>query len=231
MTNVSRTNRNGKRPASDLYPTPAEASRPFVAFEYEAIRRATWRGFGQVWEPAAGEGDLALVLLEAGFPTYVTDLYVRPGKLPSPPDELDFMSARKLPAKDIPIITNPPYRIGDSGDEFVRHALTLKPRYAAFFLPVTFQAGLNRADLLEGSVGGLRLARIITLAWRCTLKPPRLKLSSGGVTTFAWFVWERGHKGPPTHHRLYRTPAERARYMTKRALSGGPLPGRYRRAA
>jgi hypothetical protein len=226
MTNVSRTNRNGKRPKSDLYPTPAEATRAFVRHEYRALRRATT---APIWEPAAGEGDLAIVLRAVGLPVYMSDLYVRPGHARVLPDCRDFMAAKMLPTPGTPIITNPPYSVGDSGDEFVRHALRLRPRYAAFFLPITFLAGLNRADLIEGSIGGLRLARVLVLSWRCTLKPSRLKLKNAGVVTFAWYVWTRGHRGPFTVHRLYRTPEEQARYTGRAANDASP--GRYRRVA
>lgn len=227
MTNVSRTNQNGKRPKSGLYPTPAEATRAFLRFEFGAITRATRTTRRTIWEPAAGECDLAEVLLDMEFHVYCTDLFPRPGRLINQPLRQDFMLVEKLPVAGLPIITNPPYSVGDSGDEFVRHALRLRPRYAAFFLPLTFLAGLNRADLIEGEVGGLRLARVLVLAWRCTLKPARLKLKNSGVTAFCWVVFERGHKGPFTVHRLYRDAAEQEKYTGVPALAAG----RYHRRA
>ncbi len=216
MTNVSRTNRNGKRPRSDLYSTKPEATRAYVRFEHRALMLHAGRDLvfdGTIWEPAAGEGKLAEVLNAHGFATVETDLMRHADTLPSHVRKIklqDFMKTRRRRA-DI-IVTNPPYSVGKSGDDFVRHALRLEPRYAAFLLPITFIAGLKRFDLIEGAVGGLGLARVLVLAWRCTLKPTRLKLKNSGVTTYAWFIWERGHRGPFKTFRLYRTAQEQARY-------------------
>lgn len=219
MTNVSRTNRNGLRPGSDLYSTKPEATRAFVRFERRSLRLHTDRDRrfgGAIWEPAAGEGKLAEVLNQEGFATVETDLHAHSdtllnhvGRIRVP---IDFMAQVRKSA-DL-IVTNPPYSVGHSGDGFVRHALMMGPRYAAFLLPITFLAGLKRFDLIEGVVGGLGLARVLVLAWRCTLKPTRLKLKNSGVTTYAWFIWEQGHRGPFKTFRLYRTEAERARYAT-----------------
>lgn len=233
MTSVANTNRNGKRPKSDLYSTPFEATHAFIRFERRTLQhlaRRDRRFAGRIWEPAAGEGWLAEALNLEGFETVESDLNLHPDTLwrhRGKVRQQNFMTTKKRRASMI--VTNPPFSIGDSGDEFVRHALRLRPRYAAFFLPITFQAGLNRADILEGEVGGLRLARVLVLSWRCTLKPPRLKLKNDGVTCFAWFIWERGHKGPFTTHRLYRSAEEQVRYTRRAANENGKY--RYRRAA
>lgn len=191
MTSVARTNRNGKRPASDFYPTPAEATLAWLCAEWPAIRR-----LGAVWDPAAGNDAILLPLRAAGVKTVATDLFDQGGRAKG---RRDFLKERRLRAPAI--ATNPPYKIASA---FARHALTLAPKYLALLLPITFMAGLKRCDVLDGKTYAPRLARVLVLAWRCTMKPPRLKLKNRGVTTYAWFVWTCGHVGPAVISRLYR---------------------------
>lgn len=200
MTNVSRTNRNGLRPASDFYPTPAAAVLPFLRHERTAIFRAHG---GRVWEPAAGDGAIATLLRAALCKVVESDLYRhrRGRKEPALAVRQCFLKFRKPLAKAV--ITNPPFMLAE---EFIRHALGLGAHYVAMFLPITFLAGVKRADILD------KLARVLVLSWRVTLKPKGVTLKNSGVVTYAWFVWERGHRGPATVHRLYRdeTPAPRS---------------------
>lgn len=192
MTNVSRTNRNGLRPTSDFYPTPAEAVRPFIAMERDAMFRADR---GRVWECAAGDGAIAQELRSARFKVIESDLYVhaRVKGTPKLNFRADFLNSEGPRSRAI--VTNPPFKLAD---DFVRHALRLGARYVAMLLPITYLAGLKRADVID------QLARVLVLAFRVTLKPKRVKLKNSGVVTYAWFVWERGHRGPATLHRLYR---------------------------
>jgi hypothetical protein len=202
MTNVSRTNRNGLRPVSDLYSTPHDATRSFVAFERRRLRRAAGRA-RLIWEPAAGEGWIADVLEAEGFATFETDKYRHPRKSGRPCERRDVYDCRARLA-DV-AVTNPPYSNGFSGDDFVRHVLSLKPKYAAFFLPITFFAGVSRRDILDRLFCGLRLARVLVPVWRLTLKPRLVKLKNSGVVTYGWFIWERARTWTAaTWHRLYR---------------------------
>lgn len=205
MTNVSRTNQNGLRPKSDLYSTPHEATRSFVAFERRTLVSAAGRS-RRILEPAAGEGWIADVLEQAGFRTVESDRYIAPRASRRPIARRDFFDCRRLDAQVV--VTNPPYSEGNSGDRFVRHALSMRPRYAAFFLPITFFASIGRADILDVLFCGLRLARVLVPAWRLTLKPRLVKLKNSGVVTYGWFIWERAKAwAPATWHRIYRVPA------------------------
>lgn len=217
MTNVSRTNKSAYRPADDFYGTPAVATHSFVAFERQSLRRTA--GQSPIWEPAAGEGWLAAVLNQHGFATIETDRYRHiPMKGRAAARILNFFDADELFGPVI--ITNPPYKEGHSGDRFVRHALSLRPRYAAFFLPITFLASIGRRDILDEGIGGLRHARTLIVTWRCSLAPKALlrkRKRLAGVTTYAWIVFERGHKGPATEHRLYRVNDNAAAVPLRRA--------------
>jgi hypothetical protein len=205
MTNVSRTNRNGLRPKSDLYSTPHEATRSFVAFERRALTRAAGRA-RLVWEPAAGEGWVADVFEASGFATIESDRYIHPRKTRRTVQRRDLFDVRARLA-DV-LATNPPYSEGNSGDRFVRACLSLRPKYAAFFLPITFLASIHRDDILDRLFCGLALKRVLVIAWRLTLKPRRVKLKNSGVVTYAWFIWERAKAwAPAVFHRLYRVAA------------------------
>jgi hypothetical protein len=205
MTNVSRTNRNGLRPKSDLYSTPHEATRAMIAFERRALNRASGRA-RRIWEPAAGEGWVADAFESAGFTAIESDRYIHPRKSRRPVIRRDFFDCRAREA-DV-MATNPPYSEGNSGDRFVRHGLSLRPKYAAFFLPITFLASVGRRDILDALFCGMALKRVLVISWRLTLKPRLVKLKNGGVVTFAWFIWERAKAwAPATVHRLYRVEA------------------------
>jgi len=191
MTNVSRTNRNGARPRSDLYETPAPATRALLR-EFRVPRT-------KIWEPAAGPGAIVSVLQSAGFKVIATDKYRYAGQ----PGGRDFLRERRLLATTI--ISNPPYgEIVDGKrknlvDRFIRHALKLGAKIAAFFLPLTYWAGEARTDLLGLEVHGCRLAEVLIFRDRLTLKqrnfdkrPERRgKRKAKGVVSFAWFIWRR----------------------------------------
>lgn len=76
----------------------------------------------QIWEPCAGESQLARVLGQHGSKVIETDL--DPRKRSQRP--LDFLAARRPFAKAI--VTNPPYRIATT---FIRHALSLGGGYSS----------------------------------------------------------------------------------------------------
>jgi hypothetical protein len=195
VTNVSRTNRNGKRPKSNFYPTPAGCTRALIAHERAAFVRRS------IWEPAAGDGAIGEVFREVGYRVAMTEK-----RIVAHPDikgGRDFLNENRL-LGDI-IVTNPPYGKMIC-DDFIRHALQLGPHVAAFFLPLTYLASIGRADLIEGVVGGLSLQRVLVFRERITLAPKGLKLTHKGVVSFAWFIWEMidhdGTQPPCTIHRI-----------------------------
>jgi hypothetical protein len=200
MTNVSRTNQNGKRPKSNFYPTPAGATRALIAHERAALKGLT------IWEPAAGDGAIGAEFRGQGFDVRMSEL--RGVARRSPVRRMilggaDFFEQDRLMGEAI--VTNPPYG-KKVCDRFIRHALNLRPRYAAFFLPLVYLAGIGRADLIEGATSGLSLQRVLVFRERVTLAPRGLKLKSSGVVAYAWFVWEQidsdGAQPPLTIHRI-----------------------------
>ena len=193
MTNVSRTNLNGQRPKSDLYPTKPECTAPLVRLLPEIFRRGSkW------WEPACGDGAIVKVLHAYDMHVIATDKTdhgMGGGR--------DFFSEKKLLAPDI--ITNCPYgQVTPGGattniaDAFIAHALSLHPRNAFFLLPLTHYSGVGRTSIMENA----GLHQVIVFRNRVTLSPKHLNLKSGGVTTYAWFWWRRGFTGDPILRRV-----------------------------
>lgn len=131
----------------------------------------------KVWEPACGAGDMGQVLASAGFDVVATDIadrgYGEPG--------IDFLKERQLRAPII--ICNPPF--GESGCDFIRHAMRLRPDYMALLLPIGFftpTARSGRDDLWRAYPP----TRVWPLGFRLDFtgggRPPALPL--------AWFIWD-----------------------------------------
>lgn len=174
-----RTGRTGMRPADEWYPTVFAAT--LALDEAEAFR-------GPIHEPACGNGAIAEIFTFHGHRVIASDLYDHgygeAGR--------DFLAETRLLAPNV--ITNPPYSLTD---DFVRHAVRLGVRKMALFLPVDYQAGTRRSDIIEG----MGLARVHVLRNRVTLAPYGM-VTRGGTINFAWFIWLQGYRGPWQGHRL-----------------------------
>jgi hypothetical protein len=177
----------------DLYPTPPELTRALltveglVGFQGDAI-----------WEPAAGKGDMAAVLVEAGHTVFCSDKIdygIRPVGMKI--QIRDFFEFKKPMGGATCIITNPPFAVAG---RFVRHALTLCPKVYVL-CRLAFLEGSRRSDILDHS-----LARI----WVFVERPPmmhRWSQNDRGIwqewtgkkaesaMPFAWFCFESGHNG------------------------------------
>lgn len=104
-----------KRNDQDFYPTPPEATQALVNFL--SLPTGT-----RIWEPAAGNGDLANVLEANGYAVTQSDIQTG----------TDFLTCQK---EDVDwIITNPPFSIADKfilrcAEHRVPFALLLKSQY------------------------------------------------------------------------------------------------------
>jgi hypothetical protein len=171
---------------NDLYETPAEAVHALLKVE----RLPNW-----IWECACGHGSIVRVLRNAGHEVYATDLVDYDSPDQNAPG-VDFLLEHRTPDGVEAILTNPPYKLAA---QFIQHALELCPQ-VYMLLPLTFIAGQRRTDILEsGSLARVhvfknRLPRMHRAGW----DGPR----ATATQEFAWFCWDRSHRGPTEVHRL-----------------------------
>jgi hypothetical protein len=166
------------REVDDFYPTHPGATKALLSVE---------QFDGAIWEPACGEGDMSRVLIDAGHVVVSTDLihrgYGEGGR--------DFLCEWLALAPNV--VTNPPFR---EAQMFVDRALMLTTGKVCMFLRLAFLEGVERGAWFPNTP----LARVWIMSRRVPMQRGRLSEAGDGhgVIAFAWFVWERGHDGPPT---------------------------------
>ena len=174
----------------DLYETPPEAVRALL--KVESFSSA-------ILEPACGRsGNIVRVLRAAGHEVWATDLI----NYDSPDQDahaIDFlMEHGSAPYYIGSIITNPPFKLAD---QFVRHALLLCPR-VYMLLRLAFLESERRSGILDKG----RLKRVyvfrerLPMMHRAGWNGPR----ASSALAFAWFCWDREHRGPTELHRISR---------------------------
>jgi hypothetical protein len=146
---------------------------------------------GTIWECACGRGNISKILIAKGHTVISTDLmnhgYGRHG--------VDFLRQWKMPGDAMNIISNPPFRLAD---DFIAHALSLKPAKLAFLLRIQALEGVRRGGIFKRHPP----ARVHVFSQRLQIFRPNYKGSGTGMQAFAWFVWLKGHFGPSTIHWL-----------------------------
>jgi len=152
------------RRQSDLYPTPPEVTVALMRF-------LNFPSGVSVWEPAAGDGDMADVISQYAFPIYVTDIRDGTDFLKSCIDDADW------------IITNPPFSIAE---EFIRHAAELNKPFA-MLLKAQYWHAAKRAKLFEE----LPPSYILPLTWRPDFFFKERDGKKGGspLMDVMWCVW------------------------------------------
>jgi hypothetical protein len=173
----------------DCYDTPAVAVHALLKVE-----RLPWL----VWEPACGTGNIVEVLRAAGHDVVATDLNDRgcPDSLP----RIDFLLPIHFDCEAI--VTNPPFALAE---KFVATALERAP-LVIMLLRLAFMESERRSYILDNG----KLARIHVFAKRLPMMHRAgwegRKANSG--MAFAWFVFDRLHKGPATIDRISWEAAE-----------------------
>lgn len=177
LNTVIGTREVGTLRGDDFHPTPPCATEALCDVE---------RFDGPVWEPACGDGAISRILEARGYEVISTDLVDRGyGQ-----GRIDFLMEQSALAPNI--VTNPPFK---DSDEFARHALRLADRKVAFLLRLVWLAGKSRGEMFRQAP----LARV----WVFSGRLPRWHRGgyegpkSSSAIDFAWFVFERGHRGAP----------------------------------
>jgi hypothetical protein len=142
-----------------------------------------------VWEPACGPGAIVDVLRARGHTVFASDA-VDYGWGHEVGDFFAYCGEMQC------IVTNPPYQ---RAEEFVKHAISCSP-LVIMLLRLAFLESERRTKILEHS----GLARVHLFRNRLPMMHRRgwdgPKASS--AMPFAWYVWERGYKGPTTIDRI-----------------------------
>jgi hypothetical protein len=109
---------------------------------------------------------------------------------------VDFLLEQTAPRGVSFILSNPPYK---NADAFVTHALRLVPR-VVFLLPLSFLESEKRCGILDCG----QLAKIYPFRNRL----PRMHQHGwtgrrvSNPYPYAWFAWDRDHRGPPVVQRI-----------------------------
>jgi hypothetical protein len=177
----------------DLYETPAVAVESLLR-EVELPRA--------IWEPACGPGAIARVLRQYGHEVLATDLvdYASPDQDGHGVDFLFDINPDFDPAiadfSPHAIVTNPPFKLAA---EFVARAMKCAP-LVVMLLRLAFLESERRSPILDNGtlrevlVYRKRLPMMHRTGWEGR------KANSG--MAFAWFIWDRAHRGPARLHRI-----------------------------
>jgi len=161
-----------KRSPNDFYPSPPWCGEALVS-TVPQIRD------GLIWEPAAGEGDLA-----RGFGCDVLQSDLIRGLVP-----LDFLSVDRLPPGVKTIATNPPY--GKLATRFVEHAFLLAPERCAFLMRWAWAGEISRLPYWR------HMEHVILLGRVGMLPPGAEDKGHTPMTAYAWFVMNPGRESCP----------------------------------
>jgi hypothetical protein len=147
-----------------------------------------------IWEPACGPGSIVRTLRAHGHDVWATDL-VDYG-CPDSESRCDFLMMRQTRVDVEAIVTNPPYKIAK---EFVEHALLMAPR-VIMLLRLGFLESNRRSSILDGG----QLARVHVFRRRLPMmhRDGWEGNRSNSAIAYAWFVWDRWHKGPALIDRI-----------------------------
>jgi hypothetical protein len=159
LANAGSVDRN----STDFYPTPGNVTTALLdCLNLDPAH--------SIWEPAAGEGHMVKVLAARGHKVVATDLYSYTYE--------NFLDVAELRADWI--ITNPPFKLAE---EFIRHAIGLRPQGVAMLLKSQYWHAASRLKLFQEH----RPSFVFPLTWR----PDFLFGKKGAAPTMEvlWTVW------------------------------------------
>lgn len=169
---------DGEREKDDFYATPEWVTHALL--DTIAVPHA-------VWEPAAGEGHIARVLIARGHDVRSTDLVDRGWCA----GRIDFLM--EISRQRRAIVTNPPFKLAEA---FAAHALALEAPLVAMLLKLSFLQGGSRTPWLFAS----GLSEMLVVPKRITFiaGAGRAAYKSNFADGYGWFIWRSGHAGPVT---------------------------------
>jgi hypothetical protein len=168
----------------DLYETPAVALHALLQVEKLPP---------QIWEPSADRGTVVRVLRNCDHKVTTSDVIDYGFSLDF---VADFRAQPEMPAGCEAILTNPPFQIIAS---LVAHALDLSPLVIVLARLALLEPA-RRTEILEHR----GIARIHCFRNRLPMmhRDGWTGRRASSAIPFAWFVWERNHKGPTMIDRI-----------------------------
>lgn len=153
----------------------------------------------RIWEPACGKGNIVKVLRKAGHHVVATDINRRGCPDAQRFDFLDLRAPYVCTESDA-IVTNPPYSLAE---KFVSNALEHAP-LVIMLLRLAFLESVRRAPILDSGM----LARVHVFANRLPMmhRDGWKGRKASSAIAFAWFVFDRRHRGPATIDRIRWVP-------------------------
>jgi hypothetical protein len=196
----------------DFFPTPPWATRAFCEHVLPKFEPATAPGLQPgglltAWDPACGEGHMALALEPYFYAVYASDIFDYGfGSV------ADFLHPDAVSPFTVDwIFMNPPF---NQAAEFVKRALTIARRGVAMLVRMQFLEGEDRfAEIFTPH----RPAGIFQFAERVPMHRGRWVVNGKSATAYTWVVWT-----VPKAQRLdWPTPATTFDWIPKsrRALS------------
>ncbi len=186
---------SGEVQPEEWYQEPQSFTRALILAEEN---RYAWtdpfdESFGEIYDPACGEGRIVDCCLDAGYQALGTDLIDRAGgrfgvrdfTIPPRDDECGVCDT---------IITNPPYTLAQI---FVEHGLRVARRRVIILHRLAWGfEGVERGQWIDQ----MPLARFYSARKRISMPPAGRGITpKNGSTAFAWFVFEHGHHGEPIY--------------------------------
>ncbi len=168
------------RKENDFYPTPSWATEALLERE---------RFDGSIWEPACGDGAISKVLKLNGYSNITSSDIIDRGYSPYIWNFFETDISRDN------IITNPPFSLCT---EFIEKSKTSCNKKIAMFLKTTALEGGKRHKMWEDKE--FPFARMYQFVRRVSFGKDEGTHKGGGMMAFAWFVWDKDHKGAPTIH-------------------------------
>jgi hypothetical protein len=146
-----------------------------------------------VWEPACGDGAMAIPMAERGHRVIAQDLHDRGFGAAGH----DFLLEPRMPVDVQAIVTNPPFKLAT---QVLEKALSFQPEVIAFFCRLAFLEGRERLAIFEQHPPARVwvFSRRVTLLHGSLAQPESNEAPSDmkGAMSFAWFVWRRHQRGP-----------------------------------
>ncbi len=164
------------------------------------VRRNGWRDYfaPEIWEPAAGTGNLCECLRERGYNVIGSDIKDRGYLKHKGMASIDFLQT----TQDFcwhytvgAILTNPPYSLAL---EFANHALDVLPENGLYIalMNLNWISGIERYNKLY-QFGELREVYIFCKrigCWKNNVRDDK----AAHIVNYAWYVFQKGWCGNPT---------------------------------